>query len=296
MLLVFDAAGVWVAAQLVKGMSLEGSAGQQLLALLVVVAVNVVGVYLSPVLVGVLGGCLGVPLMFAFAVASSPLLLWAGVAVCRWLDLPLDIAGFWPLILAAVVVHVVVACAQQVWAARTKSGRRQGALAAIVRTATSFGVLVLIAAVFDGARIETGAGSQQLLTLSVLAVVFIIPDITVNRWGEDIILMSWVSSLLVLAVYAVVANALMLWLISWISTGLTLTLSVSGFVTFLLASLLGTAVMWLVNAPFLLYGGRHATAVRTSRFGFLWVNAQNEQEIAEFDPSPLYIDDFDFPD
>ncbi|WP_344364972.1 hypothetical protein [Streptomyces gobitricini] len=84
-----------------------------------------------------------------------------------------------------------------------------------------------------------------------------------------------------LAVGSVAAGALVLWLVSWFSTGLRPTLHVSGLGTFLSAGVTTAVVLWAVGLPFFLHGlksrgvgaphgGPRPLVVRATGFGFVW--------------------------
>ncbi|KPM54130.1 hypothetical protein ACG83_19085 [Frankia sp. R43] len=297
---------VWVTAQLVQGVRLDGSTGRQLQALLIAGVFVAAAVWLCGL------ALLGDYLLTAVALALLPLLLEVSVVICRWLELPLNVSGFWPLLLAAAVIYVVTVVVQSALIAVTSIGRFYGVSTKALRVVTSFGVLALTTTVFDDVCVEAGPIWRQLLTLAVLAVLFILPDIhlklpgsitssrttsttssnginisgyggrvhstTASRTVTHGTSANMFPGLLPLGVYAVIANALTLWLVSWASTAMEITFSVAGFDTFLLASLLATAVMWLSGLPFLLYGGENSVTLKTSRFGFGWLSAAEEEQ------------------
>ena len=88
--------------------------------------------------------------------------------------------------------------------------------------------LLLAERLFEGVQVESGPRWQQLLLLTVVAVLFSYVNPDFNLPGLT-------------TLFLVALGALKLWLLSWLSTWMDLTLQISGFWTFV-----GTACLLVV--------------------------------------------------
>jgi hypothetical protein len=216
--IVSGGVAVWVTTQVVRGFQLDGSMRRQALALAV-----------AAVLYPVLG---------TLPIIGIPVGLWLSVVVCQWLDLPLRVSGFWPFVVGAVVCYVVAEIHDTIWDLLTAGGGqdRLVRLAELIVLVGGVGVFWLLVVTFDAIRIDDGAGWRQSLIIVVLGALFV-----------SVVSGVHLSASLAPISFLIVAG--ILWLVSWFSTGLVLTLEVAGFGTFALAGLLGAVAMWVVKLP-----------------------------------------------
>ncbi|GAA2437014.1 hypothetical protein GCM10010191_59830 [Actinomadura vinacea] len=299
--LVRDGIAIWCTAQILRDVRLEGSAGRQAAAVLVVLGLTWLvtlgsqglrklqsgplwrnrwarshpGTTVSAFVVGGL----------SLAVVLEPLTWWAATAMCRALDLPLRMSGFWVFVVAPLVKIVIDFLLRSVG-----EQRKPGGLGRLVRFAACLGVLWLLVAVLDGVRLGAEQWWRTLITTVVLAALFNVANLRISMsstypWDYDRRRLLW--GMLMLAVYSLVANALVLWLVSWSSTALRPPLETAGTGTFLVGGLIATVVMWAANLPFFLAGLRarglrlfgaeaeagylvHPLRLHVSRFGYIW--------------------------
>ncbi|MFC5746925.1 hypothetical protein [Actinomadura rugatobispora] len=297
--LVRDGIAIWCAAQILRDVRLEGPAGRQAAAVLVVLLLSRLlgwlalqgvrqlqdrrlwrqrwirshpGTTVSAFFVGSL----------SLAVVLEPFAWWAADAVCRALDLPLHMSGLWVFVAAPLVKSVIGFLLRS-----AADLRKPGELGKPIRFAACLGVLWLLVAVLDGVRLAAGQWWRTLLTTVVLAALFNVVNLRISMSST----FPWAHTrrrlrrgMLILAVYSLVANALVLWPVSWFSTALRPSLEVAGTGTFLLGGLIATVVMWAANLPFFLAGlrarglsmsgGGTATGypirLHVSRFGYIW--------------------------
>jgi hypothetical protein len=217
-----------------------------------------------------------------------PLPFWFSVKVCQSLGLPVDVDGIWPTVVGALVVDSVSIVPGFVVKVLTTRGRGDLTGGMLLRLTLSLGVLWVVVLVFEGAGFDTGPWWRQLLVTVALTPVFHIVNLRINlTLGTP----AAVAGLPLLFGYGVAVNGLMLWLVSWISTGMHPTLRIGGFTTYLLAAMLATAVMWTASARLHLALLRAAPAdwrtggynplvviIRTSRFGYLRITDREVEE------------------
>ncbi|WP_158827793.1 hypothetical protein [Streptomyces sp. NRRL S-118] len=272
--LVAGSASTWGAAQVTRGVELDGPAARQAAVVLIVLALARLAHL--PVLalkhglprLGRVGavrrheaavGCTVTAAMVGGVLVAAPLLWWLAEAVCGLLDLPLHISGARPLVVVALADLLLGMALTALRGPLTAEGRAQGAAGRLGRLAVSFGVLWLLTVALDGIRPDTDAWWRTLLAMAALAVLFSLlgTGFTVSHdLGWPALRQIVLRVLPFLAVGSVAGSALMLWLVSWFSTALRPTLHVSGFGTFLLGGLVTAALMWAAGLPFFLRGLR----------------------------------------
>jgi hypothetical protein len=261
--------GVVIAAGVVSGVDLAGSARERVLAAVVVLLTGPVVSRVSWVVVAPVGrrlirvaqrrgyprsgaGAVVITLStvagsFGLLLALIPLDLWLGREMCALFDLPFTIAGWWPLIVASVVVAVTwIVVMQLERLARSLRGSEPGGWHVVLRIGLSVPALWLVIWGVGGVEIGPGQWWEQALVVLLLAVVFTVLDVPLSVTAP---IDHLVAGAPLVAAYAVVANGLTLWLISWFSDALDVTLRVAGFGTFVVASLACTAVVWLASLP-----------------------------------------------
>jgi len=267
------AVGVWIAASLVPGYRVDGRPGQQLLAVLVVaVLVAVVIKYLPVPAYRVLGRTearavrrfsdeafnafnsgfdsafdsawksirriwllilvrLAIELVVLAMVAPAALWLatWLGAA----LGLPVSLSGLWPTVVAGLVICAVRRLVAEPVGWLTGRGRGRRTARGLFGYLLPLGGLGLAVVVLGGVRLEPAPGARQVLTMAVLAALFVLV--------RFILMVPFVTT-----VARVVGNALKLWVVSWLSGWMDVTLQIEGFWTLALAALIVTAVNWPV--------------------------------------------------
>ncbi|MFF5787948.1 hypothetical protein ACFY8P_23665 [Streptomyces sp. NPDC012693] len=255
------AGGVWVASEAVEGLRVGGAGSERVLAVVLLAAVFIAVVMLVPLPLGrMLGRAvarnqrrmaeepdwgssdaeffapmrrhlvhvgLGMGLSAAVMTVAGPLGLWAGAELGAGLGLDVELGGgLKGLLSAALVVTAVETLLLLVLAVPVKR-RRPGALRSLTGFLLCLAGLALAAAWLDG----VAATGTRWLTLAVVAALFHL------RFRLTLTLpVPGVASLILVSV-----NALVLWLIVWL-TGL---LAVDGF-----WPLVGTvALMWATEWP-----------------------------------------------
>ena len=251
--LPFWAVGVWAAVHVVTGFGVPAPLDRELLGAAVVALAS--AVLTGPVLVGVHGiarrygrrvgarvehlitsgllRALLLALVYQLALRlllllGAGLALWLGAAVARagGLDVHLTPGG---AVVAALVV-LLVAMATTALAAWAASPHRilRAAVGACV-AAGLVGGLWLVESLLPGARFEPDENlAESVLTLALLAGAFQLVRIDLRiPYATTVI--------------RVIVNGLELWLVSWVSTGLLVTLHIAGFWTFLAAAVIVTA-------------------------------------------------------
>lgn len=266
--LVAAAAGVSVAVLLVPDFRLDGSSGGQLLAVLGIAVVVTAGTVLLPLPVNrwlrgaqdrsaramatepdlyasdreffaparraMFLGFAGAAVRVAVAVVVMPVALWLSTWLGEAAGLPVRLLGFWPTVVAALVIAVVSGMAGSLLELLTGRSRGRRAVWVLARYGLVLGGLWLPVLVLGGVRLEPGSWTRQLLTLVVLAGLFSMISFELT--------VPFVTTILTIAI-----NGLKLWFLSWFSTGLEVSLRISGFVNFLLAALIVTVVILLVS-------------------------------------------------
>ncbi|GAA3801784.1 phage holin family protein [Streptomyces phyllanthi] len=297
--LVMGSASTWGAAQVTRGVELDGPAGRQALTVLTMLAVSTLGHL--PVLAVKHGlprlvrvdavrrhegavACLVTVVTVGAAVVMAPLLWWLAETVCALLDLPLRISGFWPFVVVALVDLLLGLALTALRGSLTSKGRAQGAVGRLGRLAVCFGVLWLLTSALGGVRLEADEWWRAVIAMVVSAVLFSLlgTGFTLSHdlgWPDLRRLVLGVLPFL--AVGSLAGGALVLWLVSWFGTGLRPTLHVSGFGTFLSAGVITAVVLWAAGLPFFLYGlkrrgtdapqgGPRPLSVRATGFGYVW--------------------------
>jgi putative membrane protein len=99
------AAGVWVAAWLVPGISVTGGHHVWTL-LLVALVLGLVNAFIRPIVSGLACG-LVVLTLGLFTLVINGLMLWLASYISqRWLDLGFHVDGFWSALLGAIIISV----------------------------------------------------------------------------------------------------------------------------------------------------------------------------------------------
>jgi uncharacterized membrane protein YvlD (DUF360 family) len=271
--LLVASAGILLATQVVARARLDGPWGQRIGALALAACVYLCGPRLPALVAGRMRrtgpGCGTLLLRLPGALVLGPVMLWVAGELCRGAGLELRISGFWPLLVAAVVLVAAESYLGTLIRVGTRDGREEGAAGPVVLTLAAALGLWLAALALPGARLADGPWWRQLLTLLVLGWLFALnPKVPVpflriltSRSGPF------------LFVVGVCVNALVLWAVTWFSTGLRLPMHIGGVGGFLLAALLVTALMWVANLPAALPLWRSGgplvlLTVTIGRFGF----------------------------
>jgi len=272
--LIFMPAGLWATAAVFQGFQLSGSGLQQVTALLIISVAATTAVSLASLLVAlVLGAVMMVAFEYeppyrpgdkaakrvlagfwkkipfdviawvGFVVVSALITLVAAslagstavylaVRLCGAFDLPVQVTGLWSA-LGTYWLAVVFGSAFKILlksllgGAATLLGMLKTAEVALVA-----GGLLLAEQLFAGVRLESGPHMPQWVALTVVAVLFSALALQIDLPGLRTLSL-------------VVCGALGLWLVSWLSTWMELTLHISGFWTFV-----GTAcLLMLLTGP-----------------------------------------------
>ncbi|MEO3818005.1 hypothetical protein [Plantactinospora sp. B24E8] len=261
--LVSTAVALWIVVQVLPDFELTGSGTAQVLTLVLITVVFLAGVGLLPLplyrLLGlrarrtiremaqepdldasereffapfrrmmVLSGVSTV-VGITVALALAPVVLWLSVRLCEALGLPVRLSGFWPTVLAAVLVSLISTTVGDLLRLPTGRLRILRTLRFLARYLLPMAGLWLTVTWLDNATLGAGDGQQQLSVLVVLAVLF-------ARLAFE------VSAPLVTLVLMLVINVFKLWLLSWLSGWMIHSLQISGFWTFVLAALIVTIV------------------------------------------------------
>ncbi|MBL7547929.1 phage holin family protein [Frankia sp. AgB1.9] len=292
--LALAGAGVLVSARLVDGVRLDGPAGRQALALLLAGAVCWLAIRVPASLEWLVsrrattlsrqgrGGGAWVLVLTPLGLVSAAAMLylpqlWVAERLCRKAGLPLRIVDFWTLVVVAIVTYATVTTLRPVAWTLFRPRQASSSLRHAGVVLCCAGALWLVTLAVGGAELAPGAWWREILTFALLGWLFAKINIMYSFYGVPLGV-----TIPPAAAYAVVANALMLWFTSWFSTALLLTLSVRGFGSFFLGSLLASAVMWAVTWPFFLAGARRPHAkICVDRFGYFWPSAAEDE--AEFD-------------
>jgi len=297
--LVATAVGILIAVRLVPDFRLEGSVAQQLSTGLVIAVIFVIGIRLLPILVylflllkrvvrrgerhlteepdfGVsdlkfFAPVLGAGFLGFVSVVVTPAVLWLSVWLCGVLGLPVQLSGFWPTVVAALVVAAGRRIPLWLFGLVGPAQARKAAAWALGECAAITGGLLLAVAMLEGVWLESGPGEQQLLTLVVLAVLFSFVELDLA-----IPLVAAVAAMLLV-------NSLTLWLLSWFSTGMDIMLKISGFWTLVLVA----AIVTIATLPIRIARWR----VLRRRFAYdPWpgqIHYYNDS-MGGFDSSPTY--------
>lgn len=258
--------GVWVAVLLVLDFRLHGSAGGQALAVAGIAAVLIMATTVVPMPVdrwlrgagdrnmramaaepalyasdreffaparrAMWLGVAGMVVRVVVTVVVLPAALWAAAWLGAKAGVPVLLSGLWPTLVAALVIAAISGTAESLLDSSVGRSRGRRAVRVLVAYGLALGGFGLAVAVLDGVRLEQGPFARQLLTLVVLVGLFLMMSLELT--------VPFVTVLLTVAV-----AALKLWLLSWFSTGLELTLQIGGFVNFVLAALIVTVAIGL---------------------------------------------------
>jgi putative membrane protein len=114
----------------------------------------------------------------------------------------------------------------------------------VVRTLVTAVALWVATAVLSGIKLTGSNRGEQALTLLVVAIIFGV----VNAFLKPIIkIFGCVFYILTLGLFALVVNALLFLLVSWICTQLKLPFHVDGFWSAFWGAIIVGVVSWLIN-------------------------------------------------
>lgn len=235
------AAGIWVSAQLVTGVGLDGSASRQALACAAGPAAVWVVAALANVSrdrVGPTSRCgPGLACGFALVLFVSALGMFSiGVAVSAALGLPLRASGLWTHVLAGLITLSVAQLAQDVTRAVMPAVPGQGSAARrnLVRPTAAIAGLWLAAAL-PGVSIGAAPAWQQALALTVLAHGLTTFRYTygAHDWDGDTDTTGYAMEVIEPFVPNLGLTAIGLLVVVWLSTRLEVGLEVDGWLVLL---------------------------------------------------------------
>ncbi|GAB3757973.1 phage holin family protein [Microlunatus parietis] len=167
-------------------------------------------------------------LVITFVVA--PLAFWLGTTAARTVGLPVQLDGFWPTVLAALIVEAVRKALPQ----RRPAPRRIALwLVRLLLPAVGIALAVLIVPGFD---LAPGPWFRQALAVLVLGLL-------------SQLITLWVQVPFVTVLLRVAGNAVKLWAVSWLSGWSNLPLHVDGFWPLVLAAMIFSVATWFLQFP-----------------------------------------------
>jgi hypothetical protein len=170
-----------------------------------------------------------------------PVTLWLSIRLSAQLGAPVRVTGFWPAVVAGLVFLAIQATASRLLHVLTWRRHSQWVLLGLALHLLHGAGLWLAVIALGGVRLEPAPGIDQALTLVVLGI-----------WIAAVKLEFAAPFLTTIA--RVAGNALKLWAIAWLTTRMEVTLTVHGFWTLVLASVIVTLVAlpaWLVETALL---------------------------------------------
>lgn len=270
------AAGVWVAVEVVRDFEINGQVHEKLLAILLVTAVIVAifGGVSKPVYSKAERATLRAfqdaaqePLSDPFQMSDreffapifrlwrvfalraavfivdvtvlAPAALWLGAQLSSAVGLPVTLSGFWPVVVAGLVVYAIRSLVSLLINLVTWRLRGWWAVRALFLTLIPVAGVGLAVALLGGLHLQPATPGQQAMALIVLAALFSKVSL---EFGAPFIT----------TIARVAGNALKLWLVAWLSGWMEIALEISSFWTLILAALIITAVNWfkrLADAP-----------------------------------------------
>jgi hypothetical protein len=244
--------GVWSSASLVRGFQVAGTVAQQAMAVLVIGLVFASGVALLPAVVKLahwrvtrriaervrlgepveklraresfLEEAFSVGWIVSFVVAG-PGTLYSATLLCESLGLPGRLSGFWPTVISVLMVYPSIVLFAAVPLALPDLEKTLEVLADLARNAVFFAGLSLSVWIFEGVRLEGPGVGRQLLFLAVMATLF-----------ADLVFLFSVPRLGIILTLAFASAGL--WALCWLSARMDVTVKISGFWTFLMATLI----------------------------------------------------------
>jgi putative membrane protein len=114
----------------------------------------------------------------------------------------------------------------------------------LIRVLASAAALAVATAVVPGIELMTGSVTSKVLTLIAVALIFGV----INAFLKPIVkIVGCVFYILTLGLIALVVNALLLWLTSWLAGELNLPWHVTGFWPAFWGALIVSVVGWLLS-------------------------------------------------
>ncbi|MFD4429943.1 hypothetical protein [Nocardia sp. NPDC058497] len=162
-------------------------------------------------------------------------IVWATTSAALWLStrlghacgLPVRLVGFWPIALAGLVTSAVCSVSGVMLGLLRGNRRVLRGARVLAEYGLVLGGLWLAVTTLDGVALDAGTGMAQLFTLIALACLFSKMDFQIS--------VPFLTTLLMITI-----NALKLWLLSWISTGMQTPLRITGFSNFVWTALIIT--------------------------------------------------------
>jgi len=114
----------------------------------------------------------------------------------------------------------------------------------LIRVLASAAALAVATAVVPGIELTTGSVTSKVLTLIAVALIFGV----INAFLKPIIkIVGCLFYILTLGLIALVVNALLLWLTSWLADKLNLPWHITGFWPAFWGALIVSVVTWLLS-------------------------------------------------
>ena len=114
----------------------------------------------------------------------------------------------------------------------------------LIRVLASAAALAVATAVVPGIELTTGSVARKVLTLIAVALIFGV----INAFLKPIVkIVGCLFYILTLGLIALVVNALLLWLTSWLAGKLNLPWHITGFWPAFWGALIVSVVTWLLS-------------------------------------------------
>jgi putative membrane protein len=121
---------------------------------------------------------------------------------------------------------------------------KDGHMRIVIRVLITAGALALAAALVPGIEVRTGSALEKAGTLIVVALIFGIVNAILKPIVKTVGCLFYV---LTLGLIALVVNALLLWLTSWVAGKLSLPFHITGFWPAFWGAIIVGVVGWLLN-------------------------------------------------
>jgi hypothetical protein len=167
-------------------------------------------------------------------IVAPPIAFWLGTVLGLALGLPVHLDGFWPTVVAGLIVLAVRGWLAQPAKWLTGPRRLTKAARSTARFLVPLGGITAAVAVVDGVDLDPGPWTRQLLTLVVLSSLFLLVSL-------------YLSAPFVTTLLRVVGNGFKLWSVAWLSGWVDPSLRIDGFWPLVLAALIVTAATWLLR-------------------------------------------------
>jgi putative membrane protein len=127
----------------------------------------------------------------------------------------------------------------------------------LIRVLASAAALAVATAVVPGIELTTGSVTSKVLTLIAVALIFGV----INAFLKPIVkIVGCAFYILTLGLIALVVNALLLWLTSWLAGKLNLPWHITGFWPAFWGAIIVSVVGWLLSILIRDGDGKHAEA------------------------------------